>query len=150
MHMKDYEELKEMLCKELEEYANKDDMSAGDLEAIHKLTDTIKNIDKICMLEGDDGYSYGDGDWQARGMYSNRGGYNENGSSYANRRGSHYVRGHYSRADGRGMRGGRGRGYSRDDAKDYMIDQIDDMMEDTDNSKVREALERCKRTLENA
>ena len=40
-------ELKEKLCEELEEIARKPEMSAGDLEAAHKLTDTIKNIDKI-------------------------------------------------------------------------------------------------------
>lgn len=39
-------------------------MSAGDLEAVHKLTDTIKNIDKIEMLEAD-GYSNNGGDWEA-------------------------------------------------------------------------------------
>lgn len=32
-------------------------MGAGDLEVIHKLTDTIKNINKICMLEEDGSYS---------------------------------------------------------------------------------------------
>ena len=48
-------ELKEKLCDELEEIANKGELGAGDLEIIHKLTDTIKNLDKIGMLE--DGYS---------------------------------------------------------------------------------------------
>ena len=46
-------ELKEKLCEELDEIARKPEMSAGDLEAAHKLTDTIKNIDKIEMLEED-------------------------------------------------------------------------------------------------
>lgn len=54
--MKYLHELKEKLCEELQEIAEKQDMSAGDLEAAHKLTDTIKNIDKIEMLEAD-GYS---------------------------------------------------------------------------------------------
>lgn len=58
--------LKEKLCEELQEIAEKQDMSAGDLEAVHKLTDTIKNIDKIEMLEAD-GYSNNGGDWEARG-----------------------------------------------------------------------------------
>ena len=57
-------ELKEKLCEELEEIARKPEMSAGDLEAAHKLTDTIKNIDKIEMLEEDDGYSRA-GTWEA-------------------------------------------------------------------------------------
>ena len=50
-------DLKDKLCEELEEIARKPDMGAGDLEVIHKLTDTIKNIDKICALEEDGGYS---------------------------------------------------------------------------------------------
>ena len=49
-------DLKEKLCKELEEYAQKSNMNAGDLEMVHKLTDTIKNVDKIMMLE-EGGYS---------------------------------------------------------------------------------------------
>lgn len=51
--MKYLHELKEKLCEELQEIAEKQDLSAGDLEAVHKLTDTIKNIDKIEMLEAD-------------------------------------------------------------------------------------------------
>ena len=84
-------ELKDKLCKELDEIARKPEMGAGDLEIIHKLTDTIKNLDKIEMLEDGDGYSQA-GDRQNRSNYSrNDGGYNR-GSSYANR-GKHYVRG---------------------------------------------------------
>ena len=57
MSMNALYDLKEMLCKELEEIAGKGEMSAGDLETTHKLTDTIKNIDKILMLEEDGGYA---------------------------------------------------------------------------------------------
>lgn len=44
--MKALYDLKEMLSAELEEIARKPEMSAGDLETVHKLTDTIKNIDR--------------------------------------------------------------------------------------------------------
>lgn len=70
--MEKLHELKEKLWAELDELADKREMGAGDLEVVHKLTDTIKNIDKICLLEEEGGYSS------------------------ANRR-QHYVRGHYSR-----------------------------------------------------
>lgn len=70
--------LREMLCGELDDYAMKGNLSAGDLETVHIITDTIKNIDKI---ECGDEYSYADRD-------------------YSGRR-SHYVRGHYSRSGGR-------------------------------------------------
>lgn len=126
-------ELKEKLCEELDEIARKPEMSAGDLEAIHKLTDTIKNLDKIEMLE-DGGYSqagYRDG-----GSSYNR------GSSYANR-GKHYVRGHYSRdgysMEGRGNRGG----YSRHDAKEAMMEQMEMLMEQAGSEREREAIRRC-------
>ena len=135
-------ELKDKLCDELEEIARKPEMGAGDLEIIHKLTDTIKNIDKIDMLE-DDGYSqagYRDG-----GSSYNR------GSSYANR-GKHYVRGHYSR-DGYGdysQRRGRDGRYNRDGARDHMISQLEDLMESAGTEKEREAIRRCMIQLENA
>ena len=74
------QKIKENLCGELEELAMKPEMSAGDLETIHKLTDTIKNIDKIAMLEDGDGYSQA-GDWEMEG----RGSY-ERGSSYRGRK----------------------------------------------------------------
>lgn len=86
--MKALYELKDKLQDELDEIARKPEMSAGDLETVHKLTDTIKNIDKICALEEAGDYSEA-GDWEGRGSYNR-------GSSYANR-GKHYVRGHYSR-----------------------------------------------------
>lgn len=136
--MKHLHELKEMLCRELEEFSKKGELSAGALETIHKLTDTIKNIDKIEMLEGDDGYSR-DGEWEARGIY-------DRGSSYA-RRGSHYVRGHYSRDDGMDYRH---RDYSRDDAKDHMMDKLEEMMGESTNSKEREALKKCMNAIERA
>lgn len=160
--MKYLEELKEKLCKELEEYEHKEKMTAGDLETIHKLTDTIKNIGKIGMLEEEGGYSergYSrDGNWTARGMYGDGASYEEGGSSYARGRGRNARRdsmGRYSRDDGyseehRGGMRGYGRGYSRADAKDHMIEQIEEMMENANSEKEREALHRCMTSLKNA
>ncbi|MBR5271072.1 MAG: hypothetical protein IKV64_02695, partial [Clostridia bacterium] len=67
------EKIKKMLCKELDEYAMKSKLSMADIDVIHKLTDTVKNLDKISMLEeSEDGYS------EARG----RGRSYMHGSSY--------------------------------------------------------------------
>lgn len=125
MGMKSMYELRDMLCKELDELARKGELGAGDLEIAHKLTATIKNIDKIDMMESE-GYS-GGGDWESdmRGAYAR-------GSSYA-RRGSHYVRGHYSRADG----------------AEHLRTQLNDMMRETDDERVREALRRAASLMEN-
>ncbi len=136
MSMKAMNELRETLCKELDDIARKGEMSAGDLETVHKLTDTIKNIDKITMLE-ESGYSQA-ADMDGRVMY-------DNGNSYANR-GKHYVRGHYSRENDR--RDYRGR-YSREDGKEEMIEHLRDMMDDAGTDRQRSAIKRCIEQLEN-
>ena len=127
-------ELKDKLCKELDEIARKPEMGAGDLEIIHKLTDTIKNLDKIEMLE--DGYSQA-GDWEIEGRAYNR------GNSYARRKRD--SMGRYSR-DGRMMRGG----YSRHDAKESMMEQMEMLMDQAGSEREREAIRRCMGQLENA
>lgn len=149
MSMKALDDLRDMLCEELDEIAKKPEMSAGDLETVHKLTDTIKNIDKICLME-EEGYSQA-GDWEVQG----RGNYGD-GSSYANR-GRHYVRGHYSRDSARRVysrdrdRGGYSRdGYSMDGAKEHMVQQLEAMMEDAGSDKEREAIRRCISQIETA
>ena len=131
-------ELKEKLCDELEEIANKGELGAGDLEIIHKLTDTIKNLDKIGMLE--DGYSQA-GDWEIEGRAYNR------GSSYARRKRD--SMGRYSR-DGRAMRYRDDRMYSRDEAKDDMMEQMEALMAQAGSEKEREAIRRCMSQLENS
>ena len=40
------EKLKKKACNELEEYANKSKLSLQDWEAIHMLSDTVKNFNK--------------------------------------------------------------------------------------------------------
>lgn len=111
------DKLRDKLCDELDEIARKPEMSAGDLETVHKLTDTIKNIDKIAMLEDGDGYSQA-GDWEMEG----RGSY-ERGSSYRGRKRD--SMGRYSR-DGR--YGPTTRMYSRADVRDDMMAKLEDMM----------------------
>ena len=130
--MKALYELKEKFEMELEELARKGELGAGDLELAHKLTDTIKNIDKICALEEDGCYS---GDSYSRG------------SSYRLR---HYVRGHYSRDGYSNDRGGYSRdgGYSRHDAVEAMMEQARDMMESATNEREREAIRRFMTELE--
>ncbi len=141
--MEKLHELKEKLWAELDELAEKREMGAGDLEVVHKITDTIKNIDKICMLEEKGGYSEAvDGGDYGRG------------SSYTNR-GKHYVRGHYSRDSGRDGMGGyssrrdsRGR-YSRDDGRSEMMEHLE-MALDSASDQDRETIKRFMRQLENA
>ena len=172
-------DLKDLLCAELEDYAEKGKksgkMSMGDLETIHKMTDTVKNILKIDMLEEESGYSE-DGHYMGEGRIygtSYESGYSERGgSSYARGRGRYAKRdsmGRYSRDGGmsydddmsyaRGGRGGnrggrrgysRDGGYSMDDAKGMMVERIEDMMEMAETPAQKEALKRCMQALERA
>lgn len=156
--------IKEMLMKELHEYEEKakkmsgGKLSAGDLETIHKLTDTVKNIDKIEALE-DGGYSEAT-DFMGEGrMYGTS---YDDGMSYA--RGRRYAKrdsmGRYSRDgsyhDGSSYEGGssyaRGRrGYSRDGGvKEDMIEKLEEMMEDVGSEKERSAIRQCIQKIENA
>jgi hypothetical protein len=128
-------DLREMLCEELDEYNRdaKNGLNERVLDTVHKLTDTIKNIDKIMMLEDGD-YSRA-GEWEAdmRGTFGHDAGNGYNrGNSYANR-GRHYVRGHYSRTDGR----------------ERMISDIEDMMQEATGAE-RDAYKRAADILRNA
>lgn len=121
-------DLKEMLCKELEEYGKKGEMTTGTLDVVDKLAHTIKNIDKILEAYEEEGYS-SEGSYRGRGSYrSNRGGsYRSNRSynSYAQRRDG---RGRYSRE-----------GYSRADETEEMVETIRGMMQELPEEVRRDA-----------
>lgn len=150
------EDLKDLLCAELEDYAEKgkkaNKMSAGDLEAIHKLTDTVKNIMKIDVLKEEAGYSE-DGHYMGEGRIY--------GTSYArgHTRAKRDSMGRYSRDGGRysydddmsyaRSRGYRG-GYSRDEGKSYMMDQLNELMEEASTQAEKDALRRCMDALKRA
>ena len=79
--------LKEKLLEALYEYEDKAERNAdgkisdSEIQKIHVITDTVKNIDKISMLEGGEGYS-GESEWMGEGrIYGNS--YNDGGNSYA-------------------------------------------------------------------
>lgn len=72
------EKLRGIICRELEKYEDSNTLSTAELEKVHMLTGTLKNIDKIS--------DYSQGGWEARGNYGH-------GNSY----GRHWVKGHYSR-----------------------------------------------------
>ena len=148
--MKHLEKLKEALCEELDKFGKSGDITVNSLDKIHRLTDTIKNIDKIMMLEESEGYS------EERGRTHMGGSSYDDDIMYSERRG----RGRNAKRDSMGRysseggsyegssyeRGGQG-GYSRDEATDWMMRELGSMMEDAD-PKQREALKKCMRELE--
>jgi len=118
-------ELKDMLCKELKEYGEKGELTAGSLDTIDKLAHAMKNLDRVIEAYEDDG------------EYSGR--------SYPDGMGGSYARGRYSR-EGRSYARGRmnarrdsmGR-YSRDDG---MIEELRDLMKDAPNEAIKRDIQR--------
>ena len=137
------EKIKKMLCKELDEYAMKGKLTMADLDAVHKLTDTVKNLDKIAMLD-DSGYSEGrsymhGSSYDDDMMYSERRGRGRNAKRDS--------MGRYSSDDySEDYRGTSYRGYDRI----YSKDDFKDMMMEDANPEQREALKKCMREIEKA
>ena len=150
--------LYDYVCDELQE-VEKDGLKASNLDSTDKLLNIKKNLLKIEKYE-DEGYSMDGGYWTAEGSYADGMGNMRNYSGA--RRGEHWVRGHYSR-DGYRMndrrmygtdysmarrRDSRGR-YSRDDAKEHMLNKLGEMVPMADDRQ-RDILENAMHQLENA
>lgn len=109
------EELKEMLCEELDKITKKGELTASSLDVIDKLTHSIKSIETIMAMRG---YSNDEGSYKrnSMGRYS-RG----NGGSYRN---GSYAGGSYER------------GYSREDAKDDLAMELRNIKSGTSDPEV--------------
>lgn len=143
MSMQTYYDLKEMLCRELDEIAKKGDLTAGSLETVDKLTHAIKSISTIIAMD-----SYEDGE---SGYYpAYMGGYRsfENGANASNMRGG---RSSARRRDSMGRFTSReNRGYSRDDARDDMIADLRELMQEAPDDHTKKRFQAFIRELENA
>jgi hypothetical protein len=75
------EQIKEMLCKELDSYADKK-LDGGVLEVVDKLAHAIKNLDKI--IDSESGYSGRAYERDSRGRFVGdyQNGYSMNSDSY--------------------------------------------------------------------
>ena len=129
-------DLKEMLCKELEDYGKKGELSAGTLDIVDKLAHTIKNLDKIIEVYEEDEYS------NAMGGMSNRGGNRSYRNSYNDYEGS-YARGRNARRDSRGRYSSEG--YSR---AGEMVDRLRDLMNDAPDEHTRQEIQRLVTKME--
>jgi len=126
--MEYYHDLKKKLCRELENYAKDGKLSAGDLEVIDKLTHSIKSLVTIITME-DSGYS---GEYSGARRRDSMGRYAD---------GASYNSGRYY--DGGNMDGYSGRRYSRDEGKNHMIHQLEDLMQQAGNPEERQALQQA-------
>lgn len=152
--MNKMEELKEMLCEELEKITKKGELSAGSLDVVDKLTHSIKSIDTIMAMEeagysNESGYSYARG----RGRYARRdsmGRYSNGGGSYEGSYDNSYERGGNDR--GRSNAGGRGgsyeRGYSREDAKEDLAMELKELKMDAKDPETAQMINRWIKQLE--
>jgi hypothetical protein len=136
-------ELKEKLCKELEEYGTKE-LSAGTLDVVDKLSHAIKNLDKI-IENYDEEYS-GDMRYDMNGRMM-RGGVAYARDGRGSYRGGSYARGRTGnvRRDSMGRYSSE-RGYSRDAAD--LADQLRDLMEDAPDEMIRKDMEKLLRKVE--
>lgn len=149
--MHTYYDIKEMLHNELKDIVKKGELSAGSLETIDKLLNSIKNACKIVMYE-----EYSDGEYSQEGGMTG-------GNSYAQRRDSmgRYSReSAYSNARGGrggsrgGSRGGRGGysragGYSYDDGNEEKIEVLREMMSEASSEDERRVINKLIRRMEN-
>ncbi len=128
MSMRTLEKLRDILCNELDEIADKGELNAGALDTVDKLVHSIKNLDKIIM---NDGYSRS-GDWDA----------SIHGNSYRRNRDS---MGRYSRDDGYSRRD-----YSRASETERAIDQLEDMLKNAGGESEHMAIKKAINVLRNA
>lgn len=59
MSMQTFHDLKDMLCRELDEITRKGELTAGSLDTVDKLTHSIKSLETIIAMNehGESGYS---------------------------------------------------------------------------------------------
>lgn len=145
--MRALEDLRDMLCAEVEHIAKKGEVTNSNLDAIDKLTHSIKSIDTIMAME-DSGYSNDGGYSNARGQRrDSRGRYSRmDGGSYGRpymMDGGSYNDGSYGYSrryyDGMSYRGG----YSGAEGKEQMISQLEDMMRNAPTEKAKEAIHKA-------
>jgi len=159
--MKVYYDIKDMLEKELEQIADKRELTSNNLEIMDKMVDIIKDIETICAMkeaseegysemmpyymydDGMDGTSYarGRGRYAKRdsmGRYSSESGYSNRGS---------YDRGGSPDSYARGVRMG---GYSREDSRDHMVSELDRMEREAQDEQQRNMIRNWKNQLKNA
>lgn len=138
--------IKEMLCDALDEYAKKGDLTAGSLEAVDKLTHSLKSVETILAMrewDDEDGASYAGPDG---------GGMGNGGGGISGRRGRSRATGRFISRDGgySGRRGYSRGGMSYDGARDELVEHVEELMEMAKDEPTRQMIERFKRDLETA
>lgn len=119
--MKVLYDLRDMLHDCLEEITEKGSLGAGELDAVDKLTHSIKSIDAIL-------YRYGKGEEEEHAKY--HGGQHIRGTSYKGRR-----RKHDNNPTGINQ-------YSREDDREYLVRKMEEML-DTATPEEQRIIRKC-------
>lgn len=159
MSKRKYEDLKEILCHELNEITRKGEMDRETLDNVYKLTSSIDVLKKLIKEnkheeDEDEGYSqnYSEASnrmnpmmWSYEGSNANRRGYSrmysEEGRSndYSQARGRDSRTGRYTSRDG-GSYESYDRGYSRHDAEEKVVEKLEDILATTQDEHIRKAI----------
>ena len=143
--MKVYDQIKEMLCDELEQIAKKKELTSNSLDVLDKGIDIIKDIATIKAMEQeypDEGYSrdgYSQGYFNRMPYYMYDDGMVHDGNSYARGRGANAKRdsmGRYS-SDGRSY------DYSREGYSGDTREELQRIMNSAQNEREREAIRKA-------
>lgn len=147
--MREFDNIKDMVYCEIDEISHQGKLDLNTVKVLGELVDILKDIGSVEMFEegvqiSEDGYSNGMPSMRNNGY---DGGYSQkrfpiyydNGNSYRGNGGRGYSR------RGRGMMGN---GYSRDDAKEHMIQKLENLMNEAQDEKDRESIHRLIEQME--
>ena len=139
--MKEFDQIKDMVYDELDAMSHQGRLNKESVCLIGELVDILKDIGTIEMFE--EGIEIPDDDYSLANGYSRDGGYSQR----------RYVRGGNSYRDGRTYNSGYSRrtrgGYSREDSKDHMIQQLHNIMNEAQNENDRQSIHRLIEQMEN-
>lgn len=143
------EELSYTLEDMIEPISKKQDISPTELDNVYKATKTMYYIETIkAMNEYGNSNEYNSYNSYAGGN-SNRGNSRAYRGSYTGRMGMDGDGdGRYSERRGRNSNGRYSNGYSRDDAKDEMIMNLENMMNESNSEQERQTIRDCIRRIE--
>ena len=138
--MKVYDQIRDMLCDELEGIAKKKELTTNSLEVLYKGIDIIKDISTIEAMEQEYGSShdsgYSGGYYGRMPYYMYDDGMGGHGNSYARGRGAN------ARRDSMGRYSNEGRSYDYDYSGDTK-EELQRLMNSAQNDREREAIRKA-------
>ena len=143
--MREFDNIKDMVYCEIDEISHQGKLDMSTLKALGELVDILKDIGSVEMFEEgvqiqEDDYSYGNAPHMGNGYSQRRMPvYYGEGNSY---RGSRYYNSNNSRRNNT-------RGYSRDDARNHMVQKLEDLMMEATDENDKHAIKQLINQMEN-